>query len=766
MTGGWYAFPFASLPEVVLVKRLFVCVILLACAAAAQQPPAAAPGTQELTIENIFAEGGVTGRAPESVQWSPDGAKVSFVQRDDAGARGDLWYVDLASGRRAVLVPAKKMATLKAPTKASEEQKERRERYSVEGYQWAPDSKHLLFDADGFLWAYSLDSGTAVQITQAAEPASDPKFSPDGKLISYVRKHNLYVQNVVGGAPRALTKDTDENLLNGEVDWVYEEELEVRSNYFWSPDGKEILFLQMDETQVPTYPIVDWIALPTKTEMQKYPKPGDPNPVVRVGVVKVAGGSVRWAPLPIPKEWGKDYYIPRFGWVKDRIVWAQVLNRAQNELHIYFIDLASGKTQLMLKETSEDWVEVSDDFRILKSGSRFLWSNWRDGFTHLYLYSFDKGNPLLTPARLERQLTKGEFETFGVKGVDEANAQVYLIANANDLRQRQLYRVKLDGTEPMQRVSQPDGTHTANFDETARHYVDTYSNQMFPAVTNLCTVGASCTPIWEPRSVAGYHLLAPKFVEFRAEDGTALYATLLIPPNAAGKVPLILSPYGGPGAQAVRDAWNSTDILFGNVLAQHGFATLIVDNRGTKGRGRKFTAVLKRNLGEMEVRDQMAALEQALAQYPQLDRERVGFWGWSYGGTMTLWALTRTTAFKAGVAVAPVTDWRLYDSIYTERYMGLPKDNEEGYKKSAAASTAAGLHGALLEVHGTGDDNVHVQNTMQMVQAFIDAGKQFELMLYPRKTHGISGPVARDHVFHRILDHFDKNLKGAQAGTQ
>ncbi len=736
----------------------------MACAASAQQPQAAAPGAQELTIEKIFAESGVTGRAPESVQWSPDGTKVSFVQRDDAGARGDLWYVDLASGRKAVLVPAEKLALLKAPTKASEEQKERRERYSVQGYQWAPDSKHLLFDANGFLWSYSLENGTAVQITQAADPASDPKFSPDGKLISYVRKHNLYVHQVSAGAPRALTRDTDENLLNGEVDWVYEEELDVRSNYFWSPDGKQILFLQMNETQVPTYPIVDWLALPTKIEMQKYPKPGDPNPVVRLGVVKTGGGSVHWVPLPVPREWGKDVYIPRFGWVKNGMAWVQVLNRAQNELHLYFVDLASGTTQLMLKESSEDWVEISDDFRILKSGSKFLWSDWRDGYTHLYLYSFDKADPLLAPARLERQLTRGEFETFGVKGVDEANALVYFLANANDPRQRQIYRVKLDGTEPMQRVSQPDGTHTANFDETGRHYVDTASSQIMPAPTLLCTVGASCTPLWEPKSVEGYHLIAPKFVEFRADDGTPLYGSLLLPPNAAGKVPLILNPYGGPGEQVVRDVWNG-GILFNNLLAQHGFATLVVDNRGTKGRGRRFTAALKGRLGEVEIKDQMAALEQALAQNPQLDRGRLGFWGWSYGGSMTLWALTRTTAFQAGVAVAPVTDFRLYDSIYTERYMGLPKDNAAGYTKSAPLSTAAGLHGALLEVHGTSDDNVHVQNTIQMVQALIAAGKPYDLQLYPGKTHGISGPVARDHLFHRILEHFENNLKGTQAGN-
>ena len=751
------------------MKRFFFLIPLLTCVVAAQQPPAVAPETQQLTIEKIFAEGGVTGRAPQSVAWSPDGARLSFVQRDDSGDRGELWYVDLASGKKALLVAAEKLAALTPPTKATEEQKERRARYSVEGYHWSPDSKYLLFDANGSLWLYSLKTGTAVQFTQSSDEASAPRFSPDGKLVSYVRKHNLYVQPTEGGEPLALTRDASGNILSGEVDWVYEEELDVRSNYFWSPNGKEILFLQMDETEVPAYPIVDWVPVPTRTETQKYPKPGDPNPVVRLGVVKASGGGTRWVSLPIPKEWGKDFYIPRFGWLNDRVVWAQVLNRAQDELHIYFADLSSGKTQLMLKETSPDWVEVSDDFQVLQNGSSFLWSSWRDGYTHLYLYSFDKANPFSAPAHLERQLTKGEFETFGVKAVDEAGAYVYFLANSPDDRQRNLFRVRTDGTAPMERVSQPDGTHTANIDPAAKYYVDTYSNLTTPAVTNLCTIGGSCTPIWEPRSVAGFHLLAPKFVDFKAEDGTVLHGTLLMPAKTSGKVPLILNPYGGPGAQSIRDSWNPTDILFGNVLAQHGFAVLSVDNRGMKGRGRKFTAVLKRHFGEVEIKDQLAALDQALAQFPQLDRDRVGFWGWSYGGTMTLYALTRTTAFKAGVAVAPVTDWRLYDSIYTERYMGLPKDNAEAYKKSSPVSTAAGLHGALLEVHGTGDDNVHLQNTVDMAQALINSGKQFDLMLYPKKTHGISGPVARDHLFHRILDHFERNLKGTtgtQAGAQ
>ncbi len=751
------------------MKRLFAVLLVLCCGAFAQQSETSTPASQELTIEKIFAEGGLTGRGPQSVEWSPDGKKVSFVQRDDSGQHGELWYVDVATEKKAVLVAADKLAALRPPTEVTPEQRERRARYTVEGYHWSPDSKYLLFDANGFLWLYSLDSGTAVQFTRGADPIDDPKFSPDGRLISYVRNHNLYVQKIQKGEPKALTNDTDGNHLNGEVDWVYEEELEVRSNYFWSPDSQQILFLQMDETEVPNYPIVDWTRHSAKTELQKYPKPGDPNPRVSLGVLKVAGGKTRWLSLPVSDEWGTDYYIPRFGWVKDGLAWVQVLNRGQNEVRIYFVDVASDKSQLMLKESSSDWINISDDFKILKTGDRFLWSSWRDGFTHLYLYGFDHATPLALPARLERQLTKGEFETFGVKAVDESKGYVYFLANAGDVRQRNLYRTKLDGSAPIERVSTPDGTHTANFDESGTHYVDTYSNQKTPTITELCSVGGSCSAIWQPRSLAAYQLIFPRFVEFKAEDGTVLDGTLLIPPNATGKVPLIMNPYGGPHEQRVRDVWTATDILFRNVLARHGFATLVVDNRGMGGRGRRFATALRHHMGTLEIKDQLAALDQALVQFPQLDRERVGFWGWSYGGTMTLYALTRTTAFKAGVSVAPVTDFRLYDSIYTERYMGLPKDNPEGYRTASPISTASGLHGSLLEVHGTSDDNVHLQNTMQMAQALITAGKQFDLLLYPNKTHGISGPSARDHLYHRILEHFETHLKGpaaVQAGMQ
>ena len=705
------------------------------------------------TIEAIFAEGGITGRAPEALQWSPDESKFSFILRDDSGDHGELWYVDVATGEKKVLVSEVKLAAL-APSVTNlkdEREKERLTRYHVEAYQWAPDSQHLLFNSQGQLWYFSLDSGTGIQITSNPDASSDPKFSPDGKRLAYVRKHNLYVRQLSGGQETQLTKDKDENLLNGEVDWVYAEELGARSHYFWSPAGKDIAYLQMDETQVPSYPIVEWLSPRASVDMQKYPQPGDPNPAVRIGVVGTGGGKTKWISLTDEK----DIYIPRFGWVREGLLWAEVLNRTQDKLDLYFIDSRSGDSHKVLAETAPDaWVNVNDDFKTV-GGNRFLWSSWRDGHTHLYLYSFDPLRPL-ADARLEKQLTQGDFEVLGVEGTDADT--VYFSCNKDDPRQTQLCSVKLDGSD-FKKVSSEEGTHEFKFAENSKRYADTFSSVATPPSLSVCAEDGACKKLWESRSVADIAMTPPKFLEFKAEDGTALYGQVFLPPESQGKVPVIVDIYGGPAGQTVRSGWAGTSLLFNQRLLSHGFAVFSVDNRGTPGRGRKFVAAIRHEFGAVELKDQLASLDQLFAQYPQLDRDRVAIWGWSNGGSMTLYALTHSDRFKAGVSVAPVTDWHNYDSIYTERLMGLPVDNQKAYAETSLVGAAENLHGSLLLAHGTSDDNVHFQNSVQMVEALIKAGKQFRFMPYPGKTHGISGPVDRAHLFHMMEDFFVENLK-------
>ena len=758
----------------------FVCLLSFSIQLPAQdQTPKTSPSPcdQKLTIETIFADGGVTGRPPEGMKWSPDSTKLSYVQRDDSADHGALYYIDLATGKSAVLVSSEKLSAL-APSNNNikdERQKEAMQRYSVAAYHWAPDSKHLLFDSMGQLWYYSLDTGTAVQMTSSADAASDPKFSPDGERLAYIRKHDLYVRDIKRGQEEALTRDGNENLLNGEVDWVYREELYSRSNYFWSPDGRAIAFLEMNEKDVPTYPITDWIPTHPTVDMEKYPKAGDPNPVVRIGVVSSNGGKVKWisagggkdGDLPLGND--PNVLIPRFGWVRDGLLWAMALNRVQDHLDIYFVDVQNGRSKRILTEKTDVWIDMHPeiDFEMLATGDRFLWTSWRDGHYHIYLYQFDKQNPLAGEAQQVAQLTSGEWEVEAIDAVDEADGVVYFTANEGDWRQANVFVVGLDGKN-FHRISKENGTHGPNFGPAkTRAYVDSYSALTTPPSVSLCTLDGPCMPFWQSRSLDAYNLKDPKPVEFKAADGTTtMLGTLLLPDGGPmmvnGKAPLILSPYGGPGVQFVRDAWGGDRALFDQILARQGFAVLKVDNRGMANRGKAFAMPIKHNLGENELNDQMAALKQALQEYPQLDASRVGFWGWSYGGYFTLYTLEKTDQFKAGVAVAPVTDWRNYDSIYTERYMGLPGENEEGYRKSSPVNFAGDLHGSLLEAHGTSDDNVHVQNTIQMTNAFINSGKRFELMLYPRKTHGIAGKAARTDLFHRIEDHFEQNLAPAK----
>ena len=714
--------------------------------------------TKPLTIETLFQPGGLAGRGPETTEWSPDGSKLSFVQRDERGEKGELWYVDTASGEKKVLVSAAKLATLDPDVNKvkNEREKERLTRYHVAAYLWAPDSKHLIFDSQGQLWLYDLGNDTAVQFTSAGDPSGDPKFSPDGRHVAYVRKHNLYVRPVTGKDEKQLTKDTADSLFNGDIDWVYAEELGVRSNYFWSPDSKDIVFLHMDETNVPTYPITDWMPTHPTVDQEKYPKVGDPNPVVKLGVVDVEKGKPRWIEL----GGDSDTYIPRFGWVREGVIWAVVQNRAQDKMNLYFIDAKSGKSKIIFDESTPGaWMDFENiEIPFLKKTGGFLWRSWRDGNTHIYYYSFDKQNPMAAEAKLERQLEKGEYEVLNIKAVDEAAGTVFFEANKDDPRQTQIFSVQLDGSG-FKALTSDEGLRYSNFSDDGKHYTQMHFGPQAAPVLSLCAVGGACNTVWKAHDeIAEYGLRSPKFLEFKADDGTVLYGRLLLPAGGTvnAKIPVIVNIYGGPAAQTVR---KGTPDPFDEILSRRGFAIFSVDNRGTPGRDRKFQTAIRHEFGAVELQDQLAALDQLLAQYPQLDKDRVGIWGWSNGGSMTLYAMTHSDRFRAGVAVAPVTNQANYDSIYSERYYGLLKDSKDVYEQSDSSRVANKLHGALLLVHGTSDDNVHFQNSIQMTNALIAAGKQFHLMMYPNKTHSIAGRDARVHLFNMIADHFERELK-------
>ena len=719
-------------------------------------PLAAISQQKPLTVDAIYGHGPLIGQPPAQLTWSPDGKHLTYLDG------GELIDLDPGTGKPHILISREKMATFDG-TGGSEQDIDHRARYKMAAYIWAPDSTHILFDSAGRLWLYNLGNGTGVEVgSSGSASGDDPKFSPDGKSISFIREHGLAVLRLnafassaiqVAAAPKAFSGPA---VLNGEVDWVYEEELDVRSNYFWSPDSSHLAYLQANETNVPLYPITDWIPTHATVELQPSPQPGDPNPDVRIGVVSAGGGRTEWVHLPFQP--GQDY-IPRFGWLDAKTVWIETLTRDHKHRTIYFAQPSAGQVHKALEISDSKFVDENYDVEV--GPGQIVLTQWSDGHNHLYLYSYDPGNPLDAPAKLERQLTTGNFEVGKVERVDFKGKFVDFESNEGDPLQQQLWQASFDGSR--KKLSNSKGFHEGNFAPAGTAFTDKYSSFGVPPTLRLCESPDKCNVFWQTHSADAYHLRAPELVQVKTKDGTTLYGTLVLPAGAtaAASVPLILNPYGGPGAQTVQDRWGEsveTDPLFDQLLAEHGFAVLRTDNRGMAMRGRAFGQASYRNFGPVQLEDQLTVMDAVLAKYPQLDPKRLGWWGWSWGGTFTLYSMTHSDRFRAGVSVAPVTDWGNYDSVYTERYMGLPAEDAAAYHDDSVVNSVANLKGHLLIVHGTGDDNVHFENTVQFVQKLIEADLPYDLQIYPRKTHSIAGPDARTHLFNRILAHFEQYL--------
>jgi dipeptidyl-peptidase 4 len=720
-------------------------VLISAVVFAAVPVVAQAPTRMPLTVEKIYAHGPLIGTPPDDLTWSPDGQHLTYLDG------GQLVDIDPGSGKPHVMVSRQKVASVQG--NSSEQDRDHRSRYGMADYIWAPDSKHLLFDSNGRLWMYDLRNGTGVEVAFSGQASGDdPKFSPNGENISFVRGHGLAVVHLkdpgtptitVAGAPNEAT-------LNGEVDWVSEEELDVRSNYFWSPDSKALAFLQTNEAEVPVYPLTDWLPTHATVALQRYPNAGDPNPAVRVGVVSAQGGGKPvWIKLPIAA--GQDY-IPRFGWADRRTLWVETLTRDHKKRTIYFADAATGAAQRALELTDDKFFD--ENYSVNVGEGSIVLVQWGDGHNHIYRYSYDVDHP--GEAKLEKQLTTGDFDVSEVYRVDHAKKVVYYASNEGSVLGQQIWQVSFDGER--KQLSSGAGHHEANFAPTSAAYSDRYSSRLQPPTMQLCSDG-KCEAFWSTRATEPYGLRQPEMLEVKAKDGSTLYATLLLPEGVtkAASVPLIVNPYGGPGGPQVTDKWADA-LLFDTLLTEHGFAVLHADNRGTGMRGRAFAQAAYRNFGPVQLEDQLAVIDAALAKYPQLDAKRLGWWGWSWGGTFTLYAMTHSDHFRAGVSVAPVTDWHNYDSVYTERYMGLPTEESKNYRDFSVVNSASKLHGHLLLVHGTGDDNVHMENSVQFVQKLIEAQKPYDLQLYPRKTHSIQGPDVRTHLYTRILAHFEQYL--------
>ncbi len=727
------------------MRRVLACLVLVASQVLA--------GDKPLTVERLFADPPLDGTLPREVKWLPGGASFSFLERTGTGkeARTTLFVEDAATGKREAVITDADLGTF------GEGDKEIRPR--LEGYQWSANGDALLLSggADLFL----LDRGTkkARQLTSTSAEEELARFSAEGRRIAFVRENDLYVLELDSGKETRITTDGSPDRFNGKLDWVYTEEIAERGSlgYAWSPDSRSLAYITLDDSKVPRFPHVDLLQLHPTVEEQRYPDAGDPNPVATLTVASVSPDSsgavtrctLRWT-TPNAE------YLPRFGWLPGhQRVWFELLNRAQTRLELVRLDTTTGATTTLLVEEDPAWINLHDDLHFLKDGS-FLWSSERSGYRHLYLYS--------GAGRLVRQLTSGDWEVTGVEAVDEEGGWVtYTSTQAGPLT-RNVYRARLDGKGAPIHITQGAGNHRANVAPGGRFVIDSHSRLMRPAVMNLLdsqgrrlrVLGANEHP-----EIESYRTSTPEIVEVPGTNGATLYGSLVKPVgfDPAKRYPVIVYVYGGPHSQSVQDAWVGRYGLLAQVLAGKGFVVFSIDGRGTTAHGREFERALLKRLGKIELEDQLAGVEW-LKKQPYVDGQRIGIWGGSYGGFMTCYAMTNAPeVFKAGVAVASVTDWRLYDSVYTERYLKLPADNPDGYRDSSPVNQADKLKGALLLIHGTADDNVHWHNTLMFADKLAKAGKPYELQLYGGATHRVLRRDQRQDEWVRLVEFFERQLK-------
>ena len=732
------------------------------------QAAAPAGGTKELTLDRLFSPPFLGGRATQGIEWAPDGRRFSYLERKGTGhdAVMELWTMDAATGERKVLVSAETLKSVTQPEKAKTTQATGLGRVQADNYQWAPDSNSLLFIGTNSMVILDLKTMQAKPVVSSEKEIEDPKFSPDGKWVSFSRDANLFAVNLASGETRTLTTGGNEEVLKGKLDWVYPEELDTRTAYWWSPDSSKIAYYEMDERPVTRYPIMDMSSPTGGTEYTRYPQAGEANPIVRVGVVEVNGAGANHETRWMDTGPNTDGYLARVNWLPDsRRIAIQRLNRGQNQLDLLFCDVSNGSSKIALTETDKYWLNISDDLYFFSDNKRFLWSSERSGYRHFYIYD-DSGKELM-------QLTSGDWGISDLGGfgpgamnhpaVDELRGYVYFTSNKDNVLESQLYRVSLND-KSLTRITKDAGSNTSRISPDLSWFINSYSNATTPTRQDLYRMDGTRVAVINDGNVpdlAQYRLTPQEFVEVTADDGTKLQASIIKPLDfdPSKKYPVLINVYGGPHVQLVRNSWGSLGYLMHEVLAAKGYLVFTLDNRGSWGRGHAFETPIYHQLGKIELQDQLAGVRY-LKSLGYVDPARIGITGGSYGGYMTLEALFNAPdAFKAGISDAPVTDWKLYDTIYTERYMGRPQDNPEGYKNSSPVNQAQHLKGKLMLVHGTGDDNVHFANSVEVLNALIDSGLYpDQLMVFPGRGHGISDAAARVLMYRRIMEFTLNNL--------
>lgn len=737
--------------------RLLLC--LLAALAAA---PASA---ERLTLDRIHGETSLAGPGVKALRVSPDGERVTFLRgREDNQFQQDLWEYNMKDKTTRRLVDSKKLVPNENLSLEEKARRERARTASLSGiisYSWSPDGKQLLVPIAGDLYLVDVARPDAARKV-ASGNVLDPKISPKGRYVSFVRNQNLVVIDLKTGAERQLTQDGKGTVHNAEAEFVAQEEMDQHTGYYWAPDDSAIAYKRYDEAPVPVVRRFEIFADRTEVIDQHYPAAGDPNVLVDLFIVSPETGMARKVDLGAEK----DIYLVRADWSADsKTLVYQRQTRDQKRLDLVAVDAATLAQRNLLTETSKTWVSIHNDLRFLKNRQAFIWASERSGRNHLYLY--DLNGKLLNP------ISSGEWGIDNVLAVDEAAGKVYVSSNKDAVIDKQTYALALNGSTAGKpaRITSGDGWHEAAFAGNGKIFVDTYSSPRTPPQVSIRKADGAMVQWLEKNELNANHpfakylpdLLPTEYGTIAAKDGQTLHYSMIKPADfdPAKKYPVFLFTYGGPHSQRVTRTWGN---YFNQYMAQQGFVVFTLDNRGSSRRERAFTDVIYNNLGKNEVEDQVTGIDW-LAQQSFVDAKRVGVFGWSYGGYMTLRLLAAASdKIAMGVSVAPVTDWALYDTHYTEQFVGAtPKSDPAAYERSGVFAHLDGLKSPLLLVHGMADDNVLFTNSTRLIDELVKRNVQFDLMTYPGAKHGISGRASQRHVYGLIEGFFKKNLGGTAA---
>ncbi len=705
-------------------------------------------GQQKITVENIYS-GAFRAKGMDELQSLKNTDQYTVLNVDQASRSMQIDLYDFATLKKVSnLIDTRNHAALAD---------------GIDSYTFDASEKKILiacnsnqifrhsFTADYFLYDITSKSLTKLFDFQVQEPT----FSPDGTKIAYAKENNLYVYDVASKKSTAVTTDGKKNaIINGITDWVYEEEFAFVRAFDWSKDSKKLAYIRFDESQVPEFSMSMFHKdLYPSIETFKYPKAGEKNSEVSLHIFDVAANSTKKVDLANYN----DFYIARLQWTNDNnTLSAQVLNRHQDNLDLLFVDGTTGLAKVVLNEKDKAYIDVTDNLTFLKDNS-FIWTSEKDGFNHIYLY--DKAG------KLKNQVTKGNWEVTSYYGFDEKNKTIFYQSTENGSINRAVYRIALDGKNKTA-LTAKIGTNAATFSPNFQFFINTFSSNLQPTTYTLneAKTGKEIQVIEDNKALAAkltaYNLPAKEFFVLKTAKGNELNAWILKPKDfdPSKKYPVFMYQYSGPGSQQVNNDWNNTDDYWFLSLTQQGYIVACVDGRGTGFKGADFKKVTQKELGKFEVEDQIDAAK-VIGAYPYVDASRIGIFGWSYGGFMASNCIFQgADVFKMAIAVAPVTNWRFYDSVYTERYMQTPQENASGYDQNSPINHVDKLKGKFLLIHGSGDDNVHVQNSMQMMEALIQANKQFDSQIYPDKNHGIYGGKTRIQLYNKMTNFIKENL--------